>query len=134
MSDSTLGDNDVLKPDHPALPIAPPPLPSPLPSPSPSPPVQGPEPISEAPLGDSTGMRMLLPVGRAWQAIVAGYLGLLSILPGLGVLALIFGIWAVVVIRRDSHRHGMGRAIFGIIMGSLGTGLYAIALLGGAFA
>jgi hypothetical protein len=128
MSDPTLGGNDVLKPDHPAPPIAPPPLPSP------SPPVQRPEPISEAPLGDSTGMRMLLPVGRAWQAIVAGYLGLLSVLPGLGVLALIFGIWAVVVIRRDSHRHGMARAIFGIIMGSLGTGLYAIALLGGSFA
>ena len=92
------------------------------------------EPICEAPLGDSVGMRMILPVGRAWQAIVAGYLGLLSVLPGFGVLALIFGIWAVKVIRRDPKRHGMVRAIFGIVMGLAGTALYAIGLWGAASA
>ncbi len=81
-------------------------------------------------------MRMILPVGRAWQAIVAGYFGLVSILPAFGILALIFGIWAVVVIRRDPQVHGMGRAIFGIIMGVLGTALYVpflFALLSGEF-
>jgi hypothetical protein len=68
---------------------------------------------------------MILPVGRAWQAILAGYLGLLSVLPGLGVLALVFGIWAVGAIRRDPQCHGMVRAIFGIVMGAIGTVFYA---------
>jgi hypothetical protein len=85
-------------------------------------------PIYEAPSDDSVGIRMIIPVGRAWQAIAAGYLGLLSILPGIGVLALIFGIWAVRVIRRNPQRHGMGRAIFGIVMGTAGTVLYAVVL------
>ena len=114
MADSTLGSDEPAGPDHHASPVAPPPLP----------PQAG--PIPEAPLGDNAGMRMILPVGRAWQAIVAGYLGLLSVLPAFGVLALIFGIWAVVVIRRDPRRHGMVRAIFGIIMGAIGTVFYAL--------
>ena len=117
MTDSTRGSNEPVQPDHHAPPVAGPPImPPPLPPPA--------EPICEVPLGDSAGMRLILPVGRAWQAIVAGYLGLLSILPAVGVGALIFGIWAVAVIRRDPQRHGMVRAIFGIIMGTLGTAFY----------
>jgi len=116
MADSTRGSDEAVQPDHHAPPVVPPPLPPPA------------GPIGEAPLGDDAGMRMILPVGRAWQAIVAGYLGLLSVLPAFGVLALIFGIWAVAVIRRDPRRHGMGRAIFGIIMGAIGTVFYAVVL------
>lgn len=79
-------------------------------------------------MGDNAGIRMILPVGRAWQAIVAGYLGLLSVLPVFGVLALIFGFWAVEAVRRDPQRHGMGRAIFGIVAGLIGTIAYAVLL------
>jgi hypothetical protein len=36
-------------------------------------------------------------------------------------LALITGIVAVRDIRKDSKKHGMGRAVFGIVMGGLGS-------------
>jgi hypothetical protein len=41
--------------------------------------------------------------------------------------ALLTGILAVVDIRKHSEKHGMGRAVFGIVMGALGTiGLMAV--------
>ncbi|MCX6883058.1 MAG: DUF4190 domain-containing protein [Verrucomicrobia bacterium] len=65
-------------------------------------------------------VRMLLPVGRSGYAIAAGYLGLVSILGIFAPFALLFGILAVKDIRNNPEKHGMGRAIFGIIMGALG--------------
>ena len=72
-------------------------------------------------LGDDAGIRMLLPVGRSGWAIAAGYLGLISVLCLPSPLALIAGIMAIREIRRDRKKHGIGRAIFGIIMGGIGT-------------
>jgi hypothetical protein len=103
-------------------PISPPVMPPILPPPVP----QQPEIIAPTPIGDDAAMRMIMPVGRAWQAIVSGYMGLLSILPCFGVLAIFFGIWAVSVIRKDPKRHGMVRSIFGIIAGVLGTILWTV--------
>jgi hypothetical protein len=72
-------------------------------------------------------MRMLLPVGRSGWAIASGYLGLFSVLLVFAPFALLTGVLAVADIRRHSERHGMGRAIFGIVMGVLGTiGLIAV--------
>jgi hypothetical protein len=68
-------------------------------------------------LGQDAGMRWLLPVGRSPWAIVAGYLGLFAVLLVPAPLALIFGIIAFRDIRRHPDRHGMGRALFGLIMG-----------------
>ena len=73
-------------------------------------------------IGDSAGMRMLLPVGRSFWAILAGYFGLFAVLIFPAPLALLFGILAVRDIRRNKDRHGMGRAIFGIVMGLIGSG------------
>ncbi len=77
-------------------------------------------------LGDDLGMRVLLPVGRSVYAIVAGYLGLISILLIPAPMALVMGIIAVWDIRRskgtENEKFGMGRAIFGIVMGGLVTG------------
>lgn len=70
-------------------------------------------------------MRMLLPVGRSGYAIAAGYLGLVSVLVIPAPLAVIFGILAIRDIKYNPHKHGMGRAIFGIIMGAIFTLLYA---------
>src|SRR5690242_3226734 len=70
--------------------------------------------------------RALLPVGRSGYAIAAGYLALFSILLAPAPLALIFGILAYGDIKKNPHKHGMGRAWFGIIMGTLGTGIIAL--------
>jgi hypothetical protein len=79
----------------------------------------GPRPQRD--LGDDPAMRLLLPVGLSGWAIAAGYLGLVSVLCFPGPLALIAGILAVREISRNPKKHGMGRAILGIVMGSLGT-------------
>ena len=68
-------------------------------------------------IGEDEGMRMILPVGRSSLAIIAGYLGLFSLIIFPAPLALIFGILAVIDIRKNPKKHGLGRAIFGIIMG-----------------
>ena len=75
----------------------------------------------EVAVGDSPVMRAILPVGRSGYAIAAGYLGLLSILGVTAPLALIFSILAIRDIKKNPQKHGMGRAIFGLIMGALGT-------------
>jgi hypothetical protein len=62
---------------------------------------------------------MLLPVGRSGWAIASGYLGLLSVLCVFAPFALLTGILAVMEIKRNPKKHGMGRAIFGIIMGTI---------------
>jgi hypothetical protein len=75
------------------------------------------------PLGEDAAMRMLLPVGRSPWAILAGYAGLVSVLLIFAPFALLFGILAVRDINRHPEKHGMGRAIFGIVMGVVFTPL-----------
>jgi hypothetical protein len=72
-------------------------------------------------LGESAGMRMLLPVGRSGLAIAAGYLGLFSFLVIPAPIALIISVLAIRDIKRNPKIHGMGRAIFGLVAGILGT-------------
>jgi hypothetical protein len=90
-----------------------------------------------AKLGDSAAMRMLLPVGRSGWAIAAGYLGLFGLVIIPAPLALIVSIVAIRDIRKSkgtsSPKHGMGRAIFGLIVGVLGTGFIVALLVSGAF-
>ena len=84
-----------------------------------------PPPGQHRDIGDDAGMRMLIPVGRSPWAIVAGYLGLLSPLMIFAPFALIVSIFAIRDIkRRDTH--GMGRAVFGLIMGALFTILLVV--------
>jgi hypothetical protein len=79
-------------------------------------------------------VRALLPVGRSPMAIIAGYLGLVSILLIPAPFALITGILAVMDIRKNPKTHGMGRAIFGIVIGGIFTLVLLVALMGFAFA
>jgi predicted acyltransferase len=65
---------------------------------------------------------MLIPVGRSIWAILAGYMGLLSVLIFPAPLAVLFGILAIREIKRNPKKHGMGRAIFGIVCGVLAMG------------
>jgi hypothetical protein len=74
---------------------------------------------------EDPALRWVLPVGRSGWAIAAGYLGLFSLLILPGPLALWAGIMAVRDLRRHPEKRGMGRAIFGIIMGGLATAFMA---------
>ena len=70
-------------------------------------------------IGDSAGLRMIVPVGRSIWAILAGYLGLFSILLIPAPFAVLCGLLAIREMRRNPKKHGMGRAIFGIVCGAL---------------
>ena len=72
-------------------------------------------------MGDNLGMRILLPVGRSLWAIAAGYAGLFAVLLFPAPVALILGVVAIVDIKRHPDKHGLGRAIFGVVMGVLFT-------------
>ena len=78
-------------------------------------------PSSFEPLGENAGIRLLLPVGRSFWAIAAGYAGLFAVLFVPAPIALILGIIAIYDIKRHPKRHGMGRAIFGLVMGAIFT-------------
>ncbi len=86
-------------------------------------------------IGQDPAMRMLLPVGLSGWAIAAGYLGLVSVLAVPGPFALLTGILAIREIHRNPKKHGMGRAVFGIVMGTLGTAflLFVLFLLANHF-
>jgi hypothetical protein len=83
-------------------------------------------------LGDDPALRMLLPVGRSFWAIAAGYAGLFAVLCLPAPLALLLGIIAVIDIRRNPHKHGMGRAIFGIVMGGIFSLLLVVVFIAAA--
>ncbi|MEO7100123.1 MAG: DUF4190 domain-containing protein [Luteolibacter sp.] len=99
--------------EDPYTPPVPPPLPPPLPF------------AASGRIGDDAGIRMLIPVGRSAWAIAAGYLGLFSLVVIPAPLSLIISIIAIQDIRRSkltqNVKHGMGRAIFGLVMGIIGT-------------
>ncbi|MGN0847561.1 MAG: DUF4190 domain-containing protein [Kiritimatiellia bacterium] len=76
--------------------------------------------------GDSELLRCLIPVGRSVWAIIAGYLGLLSFIPGVGVLAIAFGIMAIHDIKQHPDKHGLGRAWCGIILGALSIPIWCL--------
>ena len=79
-----------------------------------------------APTGPDDAMYWMLPVGRSWQSITAGYLGLFGlVIWPLAPIALGLGIWAM----RIPGGHGRGRAIFAIIAGALGTIFGTLALI-----
>jgi hypothetical protein len=106
-------------------------------SPPPLPPMQSIPFASAAPpmyappqdLGQSAGMRMLLPVGRSGWAIAAGYLGLFSFLILPAPIALIFSIVAIRDIKQHPESHGLGRAVFGLIMGIGGSVVLIFAVI-----
>ena len=90
-------------------------------------------PVSKKKMGDDAGMRMLLPVGRSTWAIAAGYLGLFGLIIVPAPIALIVSIIAVRDIQKSKKtgetKHGMGRAIFGLIVGVVGTVLLIVGLV-----
>ena len=80
--------------------------------------------------GEDAVMRALVPVGRSPWALVAGYFGLLSLLPLFGVFASLFGLLAIRDINAHPNKHGRGRAWFGVVAGVVSTLFYLVVLLG----
>lgn len=115
--------------DAPFPPPPGPPVPPPLPPQAPAPPpwIYAGGEAQQQRMEDNLGMRLLLPVGRSGWAIAAGYLGLfgLAIVPA--PLALIVSLIAIRSIKKSraagTPKYGMGRAVFGLIVGITGTAL-----------
>ena len=85
-------------------------------------------------IGEDAMIRMLIPVGRSGLAIAAGYAGLISPILLPAPIALLLGILAIRDIRRNPDKHGMGRAVFGLVMGivfSVALAVGIIALVSG---
>lgn len=71
---------------------------------------------------DSPAMRWIVPVGTSGWAIASGYCGLLSLaMCFLGPVAIFCGIMAIRETNADPNLSGLGRAIFGIVTGVVGT-------------
>ena len=70
--------------------------------------------------GPGSALHWLVPVGRSWQSIVAGYLGLVGLVVWvLAPVAIGFGVWAWRVARTGGH--GTGRAVFAVVAGLAGS-------------
>jgi hypothetical protein len=68
-------------------------------------------------------VRWLIPIDRSGWSIASGYCGLLACFPLIGLLfgivAVITGVLALSHMKRNPELGGQGRAIFGLIAGSL---------------
>ena len=82
--------------------------------------------------GQDSTMQLLLPVGRSGMAIIAGYLGLFSIMIIPAPFALLFGYLGMRDLKKSkgsaNPKHGMGRCIFGMIAGAIGPALLLLFL------
>ena len=81
------------------------------------------------PAHQDEGTRWLVPVGRSGWAIAAGYAGLLSLVPFFAPIALILAFVALSHLKKNPQLHGKGRAIFGLVMGSLFSVLLLVMLM-----
>jgi hypothetical protein len=64
----------------------------------------------------------IIPVGQSVWAVIAGYLGLLSLgICFLGPLAVIAGAVGIVDINKHPDRGGMFRCVVGIVLGLIGS-------------
>lgn len=80
-------------------------------------------------LVDDPALCIAIPIGRTPLSIIAGYLGLFSIAFVPAPFALIAGILALKELKKHPEKLGRGRAIFGIVMGSIFTVLLVLELL-----
>ncbi len=79
-------------------------------------------------LEDNAAVRMIVPLGQSPLAIIAGYVGLISLFVCfLGPVAIVIGALAIRQIRKHPHMHGTYRAIIGIVLGLISSvGLIAV--------
>lgn len=68
----------------------------------------------------------IMPVGRSGWAVVAGYFGLFSLFPVVGILSILISVAAFRELKAKPELLGTGRAWFGMVMGILTTVLWAL--------
>ena len=66
-------------------------------------------------------LKLVLPMATPFTAIIAGYLGLLSLLLIPAPFAVIFGVVGLVQIQRRERSYGKVRCWVGILLGGAGT-------------
>lgn len=71
----------------------------------------------------SSGLEYIIPIGRSGWSIAAGYLAFFSLFCFPAPFALLCGVMGLRDIKNNPKKLGKPRAIFGIIMGGLGTAL-----------
>lgn len=71
--------------------------------------------------GTDSALMMILPIGRSPLSIIAGYLGLFSVLLIFAPIALIVSLCALNDLKKHPGQAGKGRAIFGLVMGIVFT-------------
>lgn len=71
-------------------------------------------------------LKMVVPLNTSALAIIAGYIGLVSVLCLPAPFALLFGILALQHLKKNPKLDGKGRAIFAIVMGSIFSLVLAI--------
>jgi|GEM_PF-4832100 len=81
------------------------------------------------PVPRDRGLEMLVPVNRALLAIVAGYLGLCSLLLIPGPIAVAVSLMALRQLKTKPDVGGRGRAWFGLIAGSVASLILLITVL-----
>ena len=81
------------------------------------------------PLEDMPAMRWVLPVGTSGWAIAAGYLGLFSLICFPAPFAVFCSLMAIRDLRRNPKLSGWGRAIFGLVLGTLGSGFLLFGII-----
>ena len=82
---------------------------------------------------ENAALGLIIPIGRSGWSIAAGYLGLFSLVVPfvgliLGIGAVICGVIAVSDIKKHPEKRGLGRAWTGIVLGSVMTIIWLIAV------
>ena len=95
---------------------------------TPPPPPPPPPPTVHVQSTNDAGLEILIPINRTGWSIAAGYLGLFSLLPFIGVIAILVSVIAFFDLSRRPESHGRGRAIFGLVMGVFTT-IFWLAIL-----
>lgn len=86
---------------------------------------QNPKPLSQI----EGELKYLLPMGTPPIPLIAGYLGLFSVLIIPAPFALLFGIFGLKQLKKRDHSYGYGRCWTAIILGSIFTILPIVLLL-----
>jgi hypothetical protein len=85
--------------------------------------------VPQAPAGDG-GLGLLIPTGpQSALAMIAGYLGLASILVVPAPFAILLGVLGLRDIKMHPEKAGKGRAITGIVLGSLVMVIFGLLLV-----